>query len=91
MRATGRTTRMIDNAIQCLFEQGNIIVPSKHIKDENLRSIKYRIFIDLDSRVGNKAQEHFLKKLLNRLNQEHAGFYNFDNHNGIFHISVKSK
>lgn len=82
MRRDGKTTRLIDSAIQELFNKGMVYIPNGEIArrlmsrdgrrgytDEVFRSrIKY---IDPDFR-HNMAQDNFVKRFRDRLVFEHG-------------------
>jgi hypothetical protein len=81
MRHTGKTTRLVDAAVQYLFEHGSIrILINSEIYNPNfMRGFRpeqvdaFLIFIDPDSRPDNKAQHHFIEMLNRRLATEHSG------------------
>lgn len=74
MRKSGKTTLIIDSAIQKLFSEGVIYVPTKHElingSKSNYNFIKW--IIDPDWNLGS-AQNDLLRRLTNRLNTEHPG------------------
>jgi hypothetical protein len=80
MRRSGKTTRLIDKAVQHLFEHGYIRVLLNHeifdntfdkryTKEQQLPLVK---FIDQDALPDNRAQLHFLTALSSRLAYEHG-------------------
>jgi hypothetical protein len=81
MRQTGKTTRLVDAAVQYLFEHGSIrILTNSEIYNPNfIRGFKapqvdmFLKFIDPDARPDNKAQYHFIDMLNKRLATEHSG------------------
>lgn len=80
MRRTGKTTRLINKAIEDLFEHKIIYIPSSGIlfssvnQDELVTNCKkYKTFIEPDVEKGNMAQENFKTRLINRLVLEHNG------------------
>lgn len=83
MRQTGKTTRLIDLAIQTLFKEGTLeVLHNGKIWDfewQKGRSVdqqqKIATFIDPDAKQNNKAQEHFMMRLRQRLRMEHSGYY----------------
>lgn len=84
-RRTGKTTRLVDKAIQLLFDKGEIMILTNHeifdrekqwkrgLKKEQIEIAEQ--LIDRDVEKGNKAQEHFFLVLSNRLLHEHYGSY----------------
>lgn len=82
MRASGKTTKLVDAAIQHLFKEGSIRILLNHeIYDDNFfrgyseKQIEdFKKFIDPDTDRNNKAQREFLKRLTNRLLNEHRGY-----------------
>ena len=80
MRRSGKTTRLIDEAVQHLFEHGyiRILMNSEIYREEFYRRFKpeqinnFKKFIDPDSLPGNRAQIHFLEALSHRLAYEHG-------------------
>lgn len=85
MRRTGKTTRLIDEAIQMLFNDGEITILSLHnifdkseqwkrgLTDKQINS-RFRL-IDPDNSKDNKAQYHFYVNLRRRLYNEHQGSF----------------
>lgn len=81
MRQSGKTTRLVDKAVQYLFTYGYIRVLMNHeIHNENfMRGFKpeqidmFLKFIDSDSTPDNKAQHYFIETLNRRLATEHGG------------------
>lgn len=67
MRRSGRTTRIVDAAVQTLFERGEVTINDHHYGDYN----------NLDSNAHDKANKHAFKILLRRLDMEHGDFSNF--------------
>ena len=63
MRRSGKTTRLIDEAIQELFKKGELKL-----------SLNYNVksdFLDRDSTSENRAQRDFVDRLIQRLSIEH--------------------
>jgi hypothetical protein len=86
MIQNGKTTRLIDEAIQELFKNGAIVVPDQcKLKDKDYRKTMARqfpdtkIFVDPDAADRNKAQFHFKRRLLTRLYSEHARSFLYNN------------
>jgi len=85
MRRTGKTTRLIDEAVQMLFNDGEITVLNNYqlfdkaekwkrgFKDEQINA-RLRL-IDPDARKDNKAQFYFYEALKRRLYTEHYGAF----------------
>jgi len=81
MRQSGKTTRLVDAAVQYLFIYGHLRVLMHHeIQDENfMRGFKpeqidmFLKFIDPDHTEDNKAQFYFIQTLNKRLATEHSG------------------
>lgn len=81
MRKTGKTTRLIDQAIQHLFTNGTLFVPTSWLYKEKggfgkvfrgTGANTYDVFSDPDWEPGNRAQHDFLKRLENRIIREHG-------------------
>lgn len=88
MRRDGKTTRLIDAAIQELFNNGEVYVPSGikamrlHGKDGGrgiddylyFRMTKYTDydFWEYDGSINVKAQDDFARRFKDRLNREHG-------------------
>jgi len=81
MRQTGKTTRLVDEAVQYLFAHGSIrILTNSEIYNPNfMRGFKvpevdmFLKFIDPDNRSDNSAQRYFIDMLNRRLATEHGG------------------
>ena len=77
MRRLGRTTRLVDNAIQTLFQEGEIFIPDSSWLESNGRGFtkeeieKRNLFIDVEG--TGFSQKYFLRRLMRRLNAEHPG------------------
>lgn len=79
MRRSGKTTRLVDEAVQYLFKEGSIRIPSNNeIFDKfyqkglnNQQMVEFWKFVDVDARKDNRAQDDFLHKLRDRLLNEH--------------------
>ena len=68
-RRTGKSTRIIDNAIQALFRYGSIIIPYKF--QENL-FLEFNLEqVIMDSNVTKYQQENLQERILKRLKREH--------------------
>jgi len=85
MRRDGKTTRLINDAIEEMFKKGKICVPLKHpksikeLKDamakDFFKDTKTKIFIDEDSKITNSIQKNFRERLVRRLDTEHTGYF----------------
>jgi hypothetical protein len=78
MRRSGKTTRLIDEAVQALFNEGEIIIPDgRWINDEHKRGFsiqqidKINRFIDDVYSPNGESQERFKRLLIRRLSIEH--------------------
>jgi hypothetical protein len=73
MRRDGKTTKLIDKAIQTLFTEGKICVPSTDNVITVRKIVKGTVatFIDPDHNENNSAQDDFLHRLKRRLSIEH--------------------
>lgn len=75
MRRSGKTTRAIDEAIQLIFSEGQILVPSKGILlNPTIGGFPegIKVCIDPDWTIGT-AQQNFLVRLKRRIREEHYG------------------
>jgi len=80
MRRSGKTTRLIDGAVQHLFEHGyiRILMNSEIYREDFYRGFTpeqvghFKKFIDQDALPDNRAQLHFLTALSSRLAYEHG-------------------
>jgi len=71
MRRTGKTTRLINETIEYLFQNKEIVlyVGSRSNKSD---------FVDEDHEPGNYAQANFVKRLLRRIDNEHKDTYKIE-------------
>lgn len=78
MRASGKTTRKVDEAVQKLFVQRLIVIPFySNLKDKQYyrgRDINTFI-IDEDWESHSNVQKYLLQKILERLQLEHTNQY----------------
>ena len=91
MRRTGKTTRLIDAAVQTLFTTGFIYIPTKSQLLNKVNPLKRimrvknindsQVFYDLDE------QNHFYKCLKRRLYTEHHG--SFEEKDNMFIVEIK--
>lgn len=81
MRQSGKTTRLVDAAVQYLFKHGSIrILTNSEIYNPNaMKGFRpeqvdmFLKFIDPDTRPDNRAQLYFIEALDRRLATEHGG------------------
>ena len=73
-RRTGKTTRLIDEAIQYLFKNQTLYLFTDIGLSTSTPSVpkEERVFIDPDYRRGNGAQRDFIHRVLQRLKIEHS-------------------
>ena len=73
MRRTGKTTRLIDEAIQYLFKNKTLYLFTDIGISTSTPSVPKEeiVFIDPDHRRGNNAQRDFIYRVLGRLEIEH--------------------
>lgn len=78
MRRTGKTTRLINSAIESLFQLGAIVVPTyEEIYIKKIPTIHSPILpacppiVDEDWQCGFSTQENLFKGIIDRLNKEH--------------------
>jgi len=80
MRQTGKTTRLVDIAIQHLFKTGNLKIYEVHHGRSD--------FNDVDATQSNKANIYFIESILRRLSFEHPETVNVEKHLGYVNLSV---
>ena len=75
MRRTGKTTRLIDQAIQSLFANDQLYLLKKQAisKFRNIIKDGSTLFVDPDHRMSNQAQQNFIYRVMKRLEFEHKG------------------
>lgn len=75
MKASGQTTRLIDQAIQELFNSGQLYLLRKAALNRNGSIIPKgnTLFVDPDHRMSNQAQNDFVYRVMKRLEFEHSG------------------
>jgi hypothetical protein len=79
MRRSGKTTRIIDNAVQQLFEGKTLLFAKKYYlnKVDYYRQVKlffntdYTFIVDDDPRFNDVSQRKLFDKFLNRIKSEH--------------------
>lgn len=97
MRHTGKTTRLVDEAIQYLFTYGRILIPTKGYihSPEALRGLTQSEkecivhFIDPDSSPENNAQTHFIVTFRRRLYGEHDREKIIEKKRDVISFSIK--
>lgn len=82
MRRSGKTTRLVDAAIQALFERGELHLSENH----NVKTD----FLDQDSTPQNRAQREFVDRLMKRLFMEHEGSFVKKRKANFIHITLIS-
>ena len=80
MRRSGKTTRMVDEAIQHLFNNKNINL--------HLTILSKSDFVDVDAERHNLAQKYFIDMLIKRLENEHPGAFKIDKNKGSISITT---
>jgi len=75
MRASGQTTRLIDEAVQHLFNTGQLFLLKKTALNKQRSFIPEGglLFVDPDHRMSNQAQNNFIYRVMKRLEFEHSG------------------
>ena len=75
MRRSGKTTRMIDEAVQYLFEKGELYLFKKCGFKNAVRTLTnhQKLFVDPDHKMSNQAQQDFIYRVMKRLEVEHNG------------------
>lgn len=81
-RRIGKTTRLVDQAIQYLFEKGELALCYGRRTDES-------IFIDPDHEDRNMAQERFIAVLMKRIRSEHKSFVEIEVERACINFKVK--
>lgn len=72
MKRSGQTTRLIDSAIQSLFEKGELFLFKKcGLKKASLVLKNTPFFLDPDHRGNNMVQNDFVYRVMKRLESEH--------------------
>lgn len=83
-RRSGKTTRTIDDAIQKLFTNSEIWIPSKTVilefnnqnsqkKNQEIKDFSKFSIIDDDWELDSFVQIGLIKRIINRLENEHSG------------------
>jgi hypothetical protein len=83
MRRSGKTTRLVDEAVQYLFRRGVIeFIPPGEVLDLNYVIGRLEIdkqmllkFVDTDAYETPNAQDFFINQFCKRLSIEHYGSY----------------
>jgi hypothetical protein len=91
MRQTGKTTRLIDQAIQSLFANNQLYLLRKHAlgKFRNIIKDGSTLFVDPDHKMSNMAQNDFIYRVMKRLEFEHFGTYIMIPNKDYIHIKTK--
>lgn len=92
MRASGQTTRLIDEAIQYLFTKGQIYLLKKTAlsKANYFLPEKEKLFVDPDHKMANQAQNDFIYQMMKRLEFEHErSFKTISITKDVIHLKVK--
>jgi len=90
-RKTGKTTKLIDEAIQYLFNTGELYLFRRGKLVENSKIPRdTRLFVDPDHARENRAQEEFITRLVGRLRLEHYNSVNLFSNVSYVHIEVKN-
>ncbi|MBS3914831.1 MAG: hypothetical protein KG003_10040 [Bacteroidetes bacterium] len=92
MRRSGKTTRLINEAIEILFKEKIIYIPTKQgIRTPNKWESKADKFnlIDPDYSESNMAQEDFIRRIFNRAMAEHPGQIEIDRNTYRVKFTIK--
>lgn len=93
-RCTGKTTRVINDAVERLFQFKEIFIPNKNHLKNNInffnRITDTTIIIDEDWNEGI-AQEEMFYRLLDRLKIEHSEQFNVNKNEKGYTIKLKIK
>lgn len=97
MRRDGKTTRLIDAAVQALFADGEIYILTNKGVDAvddggRIRGLPEAtpFFVDPDYSQGNMAQRDFYNRLVSRLSNEHRGQFETKSTSDYFRISIET-
>lgn len=79
MNRSGQTTRLIDQAVQSLFDKSELFLLRKSILQRSGSIVKngLPVFIDPDHKMSNRAQQDFIYRVMRRLESEHSGSIEF--------------
>lgn len=82
MRRSGKTTRLVDKAVQLLFEDGNVFIPQAGFLErrdnlggytkEQIEKMRWMVD-DYEGKQSNKMQSRLRQILIKRLQSEHQG------------------
>lgn len=92
MRRSGQTTRLIDQAIQYLFTNGQIYLLKKTAlsKSSYFLPEKEKLFVDPDHKMANQAQYDFIYHTMKRLEYEHERSFKIHSiTKDLIHLKVK--
>ena len=98
-RRIGKTTRLIDEAVQELFNNGVVWIPTSKeaellLGEDGKRGINDLVwsnkikFIDPDHKSGNKVQDNFRERFKKRLYSEHIGCFMDNGYGTKFVIKI---
>lgn len=76
-RKSGKTTRIINDAVEVFFTKGRIIVPyvttpQSQLQDYNFDKDQIIFDTDEDTETTDSMQRHLLGKIMRRLSLEHG-------------------
>ena len=80
-RRSGNTTRLINDAVEALFTEGEIFIPDSNWLEKSKEGFalseieKRNRFIDFNERPTGNTQRHFKRRLIKRLDLEHQYQY----------------
>jgi hypothetical protein len=89
---SGQTTRLIDQAVQVLFNSGGLYLVKKNAlrRSSSIVPNGQTLFIDPDHMMSNRAQENFIYRVMKRLEAEHHGSHKIKTINKDYiHVIVK--
>ena len=100
MRRTGKTTRLVNEAIEYIFKNGELVVFNQHqinkFEKEGARGQTKEFvdcamrFIDVDSNTrAPSIQQYFIDKLRSRLEIEHQGSFEVDEFSNATRFKVR--
>lgn len=88
-RRNGKTTRLVNAAIEQLFDKGKIIIPPYHSLESPDSYVKYlieqgfvhgeNVIVDEDYDVGINVQDHLFGTIVKRLKNENQYQYEIKN------------
>lgn len=81
MRRNGKTTRLVDNAVEYFFNNNIIVLYENYDKQST--------FLDSDAILHDSAQRYFISTLIKRLESEHYGQYEVIKEKGSKRIEIR--